>query len=204
MAEAGALVRTCLQKHMVVHKQEYGEDRVKPKHHWALDIADLLMRDRWMFDAFVIERLHLRVRATAENVKNLATYSSSVLSGMVNYHSHIAQRSLPGCGLVGKTISPDNRSSVLLSDHMDVGGKTFSVGDFACRGEELGCVVACCVEALNLFAIVDLWRKVAQISQHSSRWESTTPQRAVWRAVDMLECVAWERNPDCIISVIHM
>ena len=175
MAGAGVMVRTCLEKHMVVLKQEYGEDRVKPKHHWAFDIADQLMRDTWLFDAFVVERLHLRVRASAENVKNLSMYSSSVLSGIVNYHSHIAESCLPGCGLTGKTFSPHRHADVLLSDHMDVGGKTFSVGDFVGRGDELGCVVACCVEGLDLFAIV-----VAQVTQHSSRWESMSPRRSVW------------------------
>ena len=102
-------------------------------------------------------------------------YSSSVLSGIVNYHSHIAESCLPGCGLTGKTFSPHRHADVLLSDHMDVGGKTFSVGDFVGRGDELGCVVACCVEGLDLFAIV-----VAQVTQHSSRWESMSPRRSVW------------------------
>ena len=189
MAEAGARLRACLQEYLALHKVEYGQRGVKPKTHWAFDIADQLMQDKGVIDAFVIERLHLRVRAIADNVKGLSTFSSSVLSGVVNYHSHTAQSCIPGCGLSGKTFVPKGHPDVLLSDHIDIGGKTFSVSDFVARGDELGLVIACCVEGLDLFVIVDLWGKVAQISQHSSRWVGMDDRRAVWRAADMLECL---------------
>ena len=93
---------------------------------------------------------------------------------------------------------------MLLSDHVDIGGKSFSVGDFVARGDELGLVVECCVESQDLFAIVDQWGKVAQISQHSSTWDGKDARRVVWRAADMLECAAWKHLADEHVVVIHM
>ena len=154
-------------------------------------------------DAFVIERLHLRVKAIADNVKVLTGYASSVLSGVVNYHSHLAQHCLPGCGLVGRTAAPPSLPGVLLSDCMEVAGLRFAVGDFAARGGQLGRVVACCLEADDLFGLVDIWAKVEQVSQHSSKWENAS-RREVWRTADMLECVAWQHGPDRSIVVIKM
>ena len=93
---------------------------------------------------------------------------------------------------------------MLLSDHVDIGGRTFSFGDFVARGDEVGLVVACCVEGQDLFVIVDLWSKVAQISQHSSSWEGTRTRRVVRRAIEMMECVAWKRSPNQNVLIIHM
>ena len=128
----------------------------------------------------------------------------SVLSGVVHVHSHRAQGCLPGCGLVGKAVVPDNHPDVLFSDHMEIRGKHFSVGDFAARGGELGYLVACCIEGDDLFAIVDVWNKVAEVSQHSTMWDVLVPMRDVWRVADMLEVVAGDRGPSRSILVIHI
>ena len=173
MAEAGTNLRTCLHEWLTTHKELHGDAHVKPKTHWAFDIADQFVSDPWIVDSFVIERLHLRVRAIAENVKMLTGYAGSVLSGIVNHHSHHAQECLPGCGLLGRAAALPSIPGVLLSDRMEIQGLTFSVGDFVAHGSQLGCLVACCLEAGDLFGVVNLWTKVEQLSQHSSKWENT-------------------------------
>ena len=50
----------------------YGREHVKPKTHWVFDIADQLEEHAWLgilFDAFTIERFHVRVKRTAVDVK---------------------------------------------------------------------------------------------------------------------------------------
>ena len=188
----------------MVVSQEHGVNLVKPKTHWAFDIADQIIGDKWVFDAFAIERLHLRIKSLADNVKNLTDYESIVLRGLVNFHVSLAKDCLPGCGVHGQSVTLADMPGVLLADHIDLGGKTFSVGDFVTCGEELGKVVACCVEHQDLLAIVDVYTKVAKVAEHSIRWSRIgPPRRTVWRASDMIECTAWFNHPDKSVTVIH-
>ena len=185
-------------------RQEYGADFVKPKTHWAFDVAEQIAKDKWIYDAFVIERLHLRIKALADHCKNVRNYEAVVLSGLVNAHASLAKDCLPGCGLIGQSFALGDMPGVLLADHMDLSGKHFSVGDMAVRGEELGQVVVCCVDQQQLLAIVDVYTKVAEVAEHSIRWSRIgLPKRTVWRACDMIEVVAWFNHPDKSVTVIH-
>ena len=67
-ADAAARLEAVLAEYRAEHKRVYGTARVKPKCHWIWDVAEALRRDRWIFDAFIIERLHLRTLVVADNV----------------------------------------------------------------------------------------------------------------------------------------
>ena len=90
-ADAGATLRVALSAHLEAHKALHGTDHVRPKHHWTFDLCEQLEQDKRVHDTFIIERLHLRVRAVAEHCKNLAHYETSVLSGVVNDHCRRCQ-----------------------------------------------------------------------------------------------------------------
>ena len=165
---------------------------------------DQLLIDPVLFDCFIIERLHLRVRNTAENVKNLSKYEESVLSGVVNEHSRLAEGALPGCGLLGKTAPAPFDPDVVVSDSMAIGGKRIAVGDVVAHGREAGRVVACCVEGQDMFAIVDHLRFVSDLSPHSSRFDLRGLSRAVWRAADVVECLAWQEDHSEVMTVIFI
>ena len=203
-SEASARLRTALERYLAVHKREYADSRVKPKTHWAFDVIEQLLVDTVLFDCFIIERLHLRVRNHAENVKNLRTYEASVLSGVVNEHSRLSQAALPGCGLLGKTVSAPFDPDVLLSDHMEVGGKTISVGDVVAHGHDVGRVMACCIADQDMFAIVERWQRISDLTPHSSTWDRRGSVRTVWRAADAQECLAWQEARNHTVTVIFM
>ena len=82
----------------------YGPHFFKPKSHWAFDVADQMETSGFLFDAFIIERLHLRVRAIAENVKDTRTFGRAVLSGVVNVHTTKAKATNVGFGLVARQL----------------------------------------------------------------------------------------------------
>ena len=42
--------------HLKLHVAAYGDQYIRPKHHWMLDIGPQFLRDRCILDAFVIER----------------------------------------------------------------------------------------------------------------------------------------------------
>ena len=44
LAEAAVQLRAAVDHLLVVHKQCYGEDHLKPKHHWMYDVADSMER----------------------------------------------------------------------------------------------------------------------------------------------------------------
>ena len=48
-------------RHQRLHIAAYGVDKLKPKHHWMFDVAEMLQHTEAVLDAFIIERLHLRV-----------------------------------------------------------------------------------------------------------------------------------------------
>ena len=127
-----------------------------------------------------------------------------MLSGVLNSHSKRAQEANAGCRLIARSAPLPQDPIVRLSDHMELNGKRISVGDFVLRGSSLGCVVACCSDGQDLIALVDTWRKVSEITQHSSKWDNAGSQRMLWRAADVQECVCWQRHPGPELTLIQM
>jgi len=72
LARAAVLLRQAHTAHMRLHREVYGNANLKPKHHWMFDCADQMQRDaeagmKSVVDCFIVERLHLRVKARARN-----------------------------------------------------------------------------------------------------------------------------------------
>ena len=76
-AVADAL-QSLAEKHMAAHVAAYGTEFLKPKSHWSFDIAVQAARDYRIFDAFALERMHLRVKRVSQHVKNTTAYERSV------------------------------------------------------------------------------------------------------------------------------
>ena len=119
-AEAGSQLQLALVKHMRLHIAAYGTQFIRPKHHWQLDMSEQVGRDGCVLDAFIIERLHLRVKRIAELVKNTTCFERSVLSGVLNnaFKSSVDRTRLNG--LQGPTIAWPSLPNVLLGDRMEI------------------------------------------------------------------------------------
>ena len=142
--------------------------------------------------SFAIERLHLRVKRVAHNVKRLGTYERSTLSGTINSHvASLRERSGPA-GLLGRTAPFPGLPSALVADSAEHYGMRVRVGGHVFRGESFGVVRACCQEGLLIIVIVDVLHVVAIVSPHSSRWNNASCTRALWRPQDLNECAAWQ------------
>ena len=192
MRRAGEELRDVLVRHQVAHQALHGLGHVKPKHHWAFDIAEQLQTDAWLFDSFVIERLHLRIRTIAEHCKNLASYETSVLSGVFNDHARRAEATVTTVGLLGRTAPLPGWPGVIVSDHLEISGMRAAVGDFVFRGrDELAEIAACAADGGELFIIADEWQKVADVTPMSARWQQSG-DRVVWRADQITECLTWQ------------
>ena len=189
--EASTALRECLQDWLATHKAAFGTQFVKPKSHWAFDVADQLAIDSVVVDTFVIERLHLRVRAAAEHCKKLNSYETSVLARVVNEQVRALHQGFGGPRVLGRHAPFPGMPAANVADTLELDGVHVSVGDMVRRGQDVAKVVACAEEDGALFAVVDLQVVAHTCSPRSSTW---TPRgvRSVWPAGDIAEVIAWK------------
>ena len=132
----GQLLTGILEQHMkLLH--ELGAARITPKYHWAFDVAECLMMDDFLVDAFRLERLHLRVKRVAENCKNLTHYEVAVMRGVTLRHRNLindVQDWSQTCYLFGKVANPPWAPSVRMADKACFHQEEFRNGFFVCRG----------------------------------------------------------------------
>lgn len=218
VAHAAGKLRESHSEYMALDFRIHGTQNVKPKTHWTFDIADQLEEDaatparrpadvpvaggapapdakeedEFIFDAFIIERLHLRVKNVACNVKKKETYERSVLSGVLNAHVHSLQDvTLQSC-LLSRTRPLPGFPGAVVSDRLDVLGLKVSVDDLVIRGEQLGIVAACAKDIDDFYVIVNLLAMEATVSPHSNMWRLAAVGRAVWLATDVFLPLAWK------------
>ena len=203
MGIAGVALRAALVDHMRASIALYGADRPKPKNHWAFDVCDQLESDAWLWDTFVVERLHLRVRAVAEKCCSLQDYERTVLSGVVNLQAARANTAL-GVDSSSSAAPFPGLPGAFVSDSVNTACSRFRVGDFVLHGDaELGCIVACAIEAAAFYLVVDEWSKIEDVTAHSSTWRGCG-RRCVWPATDVQECAAWQEQSADIRLVLRM
>ena len=151
LRQASVALSDACSRHMRLHIAAYGTDKIKPTHHWMFDIAEQLGVDdaETMTDAWIIERLHLRVKRHADPIKELGVYEKSVVAGVINEHFEDATRPLTD-GLRGKPYVYDGSN---VSDHMVVAACCFSVSDVVARGTSMG-IIALCVEEDGVLMVI--------------------------------------------------
>ena len=99
-----ARLQRALGAHMTWHNRAYGDQHIRPKHHWMFHVGPQLSRDGAIIDAFVVERGHLLVKSIAEHCKDTTCYEATVMAGVVNQQFKNASVAKLGSGLRG-TIS---------------------------------------------------------------------------------------------------
>lgn len=161
----GRLVRS-ISEFMAKHKACYQEERLRPKHHWMYDVALSLPAGRGVVDMFIHERLHLRVKPNAEQVRNTRDYEHSVLAlalcAQINdlLNNELLDR------LEGKTARIPEWPGLTFADKLMLGGRTFFVGDIVFNCEAAGVVLACMEDDSapgKLFVAVELLTKVHEV-----------------------------------------
>ena len=201
MKQASAELRQAVQEWLVSHKTEHGPDGVKPKSHWAFDVADHLADDPVVIDTFTIERLHLRVRTAAEHIKHLDGYEGSVLARVINDQARTMQEEGFAYGLVGRTAPFPGLPSARIADSLEANGVHIATGDLVSRGEEMAKVVACAAELGELFVVCDPLALVARSSPNSGVW-CFTGTRCLWPVAGVCEVLVWKGLPGDRVEVV--
>ena len=139
LRSAGQQLEAVLEQHMRSHVEASGNARVRPKSHWAFDIAECMQQDEFLLDAFGTERLHLRVKKIAEHCQNILFYDESVMRGVTNAHMNsIAECGVSTVAMVGPVAEMPGAPGICIGDQCRYFGEHFSVGDFVCRGASVG------------------------------------------------------------------
>ena len=76
-----AELQTAIDDSLRLHIATYGTETVRPKHHRMHHIPLQIARDKWVVDAFTMERLHLVVKESFSYLRNHADFEGSLLRG---------------------------------------------------------------------------------------------------------------------------
>ena len=208
-SDASADVTDLLEEHLALYRHCYGEEAVKPKHHWAFDVAEQLADvDTHLMDAFVVERLHLRARSVADHVANTATYEQAVCAGILNTHSLAVRSRGTQEGLVGPSVESEVGAlqRPRVADALRVAGRFLEVGSMVTLSRSpsapIGHTLAC-VEAGGLFYVVVDEADDVRARQDKAAFCRLADRAAIWLAADVEQCLAWRLADDGVYIVIR-
>lgn len=202
MIEDGAnLMDDAAQDFLKAHQAVYGEQHLKPKHHWALDIAQQWRQDRMVLDAFVIERQHLMIKAVAEKVDNTQMFERSVMSSAIVVQLQRVRELRLGDDLRGQTSNLDGFAGVSVSRTMVLYGVIVTAADVIMRGSEAGNIVACARDPGGLFLFVSCMERLASPTREAGRFRRSE-RLGVWRTADVQFVLAWRDEPGGTVLVI--
>ena len=150
----------------------------------------------------MIERLHLRFKAAAQNVRSRQCFERSVLSALLNGHvNSLKDRTLVSC-LLGRARPLLGFQGALVSDRVNVRGNQVSVDDLVFRGDALGIVLACAKEEDEFYVVVNTLARHSVVSEHSTIWGVVAVGKAVWLATDIALPLAWKmQGPDQVLVI---
>jgi hypothetical protein len=149
----------------------------------------------------VVERQHLLVKTVAENIRNTSQYEESLMSSLINVQIKTVRELHLSDELIGRTSLLEGMPGVLVADKMAIHSFTVTVDEVVLRGHEAGVVVACAREGVELFCFVAPMDKLAQVTEQAAKFRRTSTL-AVWRAVDVQQCIAWKEDPDGAVLVL--
>ena len=161
---------------MCAHKRAHGDSHIIPKHHWMFDICEQMRKLEVLVDAFIIERLHLRVKLMIQHVYELNVMETSTLAGICQAMWQECERTL-GDGLRGRVVYHDG---CRVADKCSVGSLNFAAGDFVFRSGDLGLAKIFLEDEDNVFAVVQGCVHRSAVSKYASEWSLLHDDLELW------------------------
>ena len=171
------------------HVACYGDSHLKPKHVWLWALVLHWRRDKHVYDAFIIERLHLICKAIATRCDNTSSFEKSVLSGVINDIIFGLHNMAGPCSFVGKTWKVlDN---TMCGTCMNVWGATFTVGDIIVHGGIPCELLSCILEGGRYYGVVEFFQLIRTYTSYGKKWRSSGHVKIV-PAAEMLLAIMGE------------
>ncbi len=163
-----------IKKHFNLYVSVYGEDSVKPKHHYAHHLPGMMYRFGFLLATFTHERKHRLVTRYSRDRKNLRNWDASTIQE-ITCHSlwELQQDFFHACSTAspkGKMIHLLNElfpgvareNMVLLNDISANGGKARNGDVVSCLIDDkvhLGELILCVgIQGVNAYALISLWK----------------------------------------------
>lgn len=198
MRQASTLLKAALEDHMRKHISAYGEAHIRPKHHWLFDVAEQLEELPCVIDAFIVERLHLRIKAIAEPVECTTSFERSVLAGVLTSQVRSLNDADFKDGLRGKAQALPG-CAALFADRLEFKGLAISFADIVMRVDgATGQVIACAVENEVFYVLIEIMDLVTTVSPQSAKYKCTKAQQ-VWRVDSVQLALAWYLEGDVVV-----
>ena len=186
-----------------LHLAAHGTSHVKPKHHLNHLIPLQIFRDGRVNDEFIIERMHLRVKSVANEIRNTQRFERSVLARVLTAQINTLNgRENIASGLRGRVHESRQCPGLLLSNSLVAASLSVARGDIVLHYNEAGLVETCGRDADgDLIVIVNALLHIATVTAHSEHWQSSGLLQ-VWSA-KVLRCpAAWYAVDDGVVTVV--
>ena len=154
----------------------YGEDIVRPKHHFLLHVPVQFLRDLGlMLDCFVTERMHAYVKAYMTMVRNSRIYERTVVANIVIERVRQMATMKLGDSLLGTRIACPTVSSMMgcvvhMSRTMQLGGASHSCDDIVFVQHRCFLVKACLEIPPTFGLALEELTRIQPLSATSSTW----------------------------------
>ena len=184
LKECATMLKTAAAQHLQKHMQVYGQEHIKPKHHWVFDVADQWMVQQGVLDGFVIEKAHLRSKPIAMRIDNTKQYESGLMSGII-WNQLENAKDMDECSsrLGPSQILPGY--TAMISDSLHADGKHININDVVYRSRaEVGIVIACCEENGIFLLMVESCRLERALAIHSGVYLHTSG-RHLWKVSEV-------------------
>ena len=99
----------------------YGEQQVRPKHHYSLHIGDQCLEHGMMIDCFVLERKHKRIKHIANHINKSSTYETSVMA--VVWNASLCSASQLAEHFVGRSTVSQELAAILGAQEVLIGAQ---------------------------------------------------------------------------------
>jgi len=195
MLDIAARTRIAMRRHHRLHVAAYGTTRIKPKHHLRMHVPEQMSLDNALFDMFVIERHHLRVKAVAEPIDYTGHYERSLMSSLLRSQCNdLASAPQFASGLLGKRANLPGFEGAQMATTMTVDGEYISVDDVVWFAGGPGRVAACASEGGSFYVIVATFSAVGGDDGANNGRFSLTGRVSTWPAERVRCACAWYKG----------
>ena len=210
-----------IKKHLDAYAAAYGEERLVPKHHWALHLSRQIVDDDGeLYDCWVDERTNKGIKRYARNIENWSAFSKSVASRALNDFLRSLDTFEPT--RQESQTTEDERLTVCIGNVFAVSGVPIEVagveasrrmvveniyhcaihlqkGDFifgAGEDDAAGIVVACLTirPSMQAYILINKCELLEQLSPHSSLWRDTCGSHVLAGKCVVANCIYKSRN----------
>ena len=185
--EVADTLRAKIARFMRLHLACYGSDYIKPKHGWQWAIPEHFHRDDHVWDAFVIERLHLLCKETGHRVRGgVVRLERYLLAGILNSQMG-SLRTLHGncCFLDESPYECDGLPNTRFGRAVLVWGMRLHAGDIVFHGSTAAKLCLFALEDNEFHAIVEVFDEESVVTPSVKIWRVGTGDFRLVRANEL-------------------